>query len=72
MTPCQEVSIPAVGAQQSFKFKAFEGIFTERSVKYSRGDVKNIASAAGLDVVEGLTDSNGMFLDSIWRVPGAE
>ena len=56
------------GLNREFKFKAWEGIQTEQSFKYSTEDIKILAEENGFEVQESLYDSNKYFVDSVWRV----
>ena len=56
------------GLNREFQFKAWEGIQTEQSFKYSTEDIKILAEENGFEVQESLYDSNKYFVDSVWRV----
>ena len=56
------------GLNREFQFKAWEGIQTEQSFKYSTEDIKIMAEENGFEVQESLYDSNKYFVDSVWRV----
>lgn len=62
----QTVHIRSLGVKVSFE--AFESIFLERSMKFSRKDVRNLARESGFEIVSDFQDDEGFFLNSLWRV----
>lgn len=50
-----------------FEFTAWETIFTEVSQKYSPKMIGAFARGSGFSVTREFTDSNGNFVDSIWK-----
>lgn len=62
----QTVQIPAL--DKAFHFKAWEGMQTEHSYKYTMQEVEALAYNNGFEIVEHLFDSNQYFVDSIWKV----
>ena len=65
-TQNQEVYINAL--QKNFKFRAWEGIQTEQSYKYTIEEIKVLAKECGFEIVKNLYDSNKYFVDTIWKV----
>ncbi|SFB40983.1 L-histidine N(alpha)-methyltransferase [Algoriphagus aquimarinus] len=61
----QDVTIGALN--QTFKFEAFESIFTEISKKYSLSEISYLASLGGFEVKENFMDSEGYFADVLWE-----
>lgn len=61
----QEVTIGILN--QTFKFEAFEAIFTEISKKYSLSEISHLASLGGFLVQENFMDSEGYFSDVLWK-----
>lgn len=51
----------------SIELQAGEPIHTEISRKYSINEIKDLAEAAGFEVVENWMDSKNYFTDSLWR-----
>lgn len=51
-----------------FNFKAWEGIQTEQSFKYTIEEIQALAESSGFEVQKHLFDANKYFIDSIWRV----
>jgi dimethylhistidine N-methyltransferase len=62
----QIVQIPSL--DKEFHFKAWEGMQTEHSYKYTIQEVEALAHDNGFEIVEHLFDSNKFFVDSIWKV----
>jgi len=62
----QTVRLPAL--DKEFHFKAWEGMQTEHSYKYTMQEVETLAHNNGFEIVEHLFDSNQFFVDSIWKV----
>ena len=65
-TVAQKVTIGELG--KSFDFKPWEAMHMEYSYKYQQSDIEELASGAGFEIVEGYTDDNGYFIDSLWKV----
>lgn len=61
----QRVTIGALS--RTYDFEAWEAIDLEISQKYSRQDIESLASETGFTHESHLTDTNGYFVDSIWR-----
>ncbi|MHA7128763.1 L-histidine N(alpha)-methyltransferase [Algoriphagus namhaensis] len=61
----QEVFVSAL--DQSFKFRAYEPIFTEISKKYSLPEIAKLAKNAGFKSVDKFTDSENYFADVLWE-----
>jgi len=53
---------------KNFKFKAWEGIKTEQSYKYTIEEIKSLAEENGFKVIKSLYDPRKYFVDSIWEV----
>ena len=62
----QTVQIPAL--DKEFHFKAWEGMQTEHSYKYTVPEIEALAHNNGFEIVEHLFDSKQFFVDSIWKV----
>jgi dimethylhistidine N-methyltransferase len=62
----QEVFIEMIG--RSFSFREWEPIHTEYSYKFLPADIEKLAAETGFVVERMLYDSQGYFVDSIWRV----
>lgn len=62
----QEVYIADL--EKTFKFEAWEPIYMEVSKKYDLQEIAGLASETGFQVETNLTDSEGLFVDSIWKV----
>lgn len=62
----QQVEIPACG--RIYHFKKWEAVHTETSLKFFRDEITELARASGFTPVEEYTDSDGEFLDALWRV----
>ena len=62
----QTVQIPALG--KAFHFKAWEGMQTEHSYKYTMQEIEALAQDNGFEIVEHLFDAKKFFVDSIWKV----
>jgi dimethylhistidine N-methyltransferase len=62
----QTVQIPAL--DKEFHFRAWEGMQTEHSYKYTISEIEALAHNNGFEIVEHLFDSNQYFVDSIWKV----
>ncbi|MEL7161138.1 MAG: L-histidine N(alpha)-methyltransferase [Bacteroidota bacterium] len=54
---------------RTITFEPYEAISVEISQKYSRGDIRRLATEAGYEFLKNLEDSKGWFTDSLWRVP---
>jgi len=65
-TEDQTVQVPAL--KKEFHFKAWEGMQTEHSYKYTMPEIEALAGNNGFEIVEHLFDSNQFFVDSIWKV----
>jgi len=65
-TQNQTISINRLNRE--FKFKAWEGIKTEQSFKYTIEEIKTLAEENGFKIHKHLYDSNKYFVDSIWSV----
>ncbi len=65
-TEDQTVKMPALGKE--FHFKAWEGMQTEHSYKYTMPEIEALAQNNGFEIVEHLFDSKKFFVDSIWKV----
>lgn len=66
----QTVKIGAL--DKEFTFKAWEGIHTEYSYKYTQPEIETLAHDTGYEVVNHLYDSKRYFIDSIWKVNKVE
>ena len=62
----QTVQIPAL--DKEFHFKAWEGMQTEHSYKYTMQEIEALAQENGFEIVRHLFDSKQYFVDSIWKV----
>jgi L-histidine N-alpha-methyltransferase len=62
-TEDQKVNIGEV----TISFKKWEPIHTEISRKYDIDQIHTLAAKCGFEVAMDLTDSNGYFVDSVWR-----
>jgi len=62
----QTVRIPAL--DKEFHFKAWEGMQTEHSYKYTMQEIEALAQDHGFEIVKHLFDSNRYFVDSIWKI----
>ena len=62
----QVVRIPRLSKE--FHFKAWEGMQTEHSYKYTVSEIEALAQNNGFEIVEHLFDSKKYFVDSIWKV----
>ncbi len=62
----QTVQMPALGKE--FHFKAWEGMQTEHSYKYTMPEIEALAQDNGFEIVEHLFDSKLFFVDSSWKV----
>ena len=56
------------GLNKDFRFKAWEGMKTEQSFKYTIAEINSLAKETGFKVIKDLYDSNKYFVDSIWEV----
>ena len=65
-TQDQTVQIRAL--DKEFHFKAWEGMQTEHSYKYTIQEIEALARNNGFEIVEHLFDSKRYFVDSIWKV----
>lgn len=65
-TKKQTVKIGAL--DKEFEFKAWEGIHTEYSYKYTQEEIEILAKDTGYEVINHLYDSKRYFIDSVWRV----
>ncbi len=59
----QEVHIP--GAEEAFRFKAWETLHTEISQKYDDAMIADLAERSGLRIAAQFTDSKGYFSDVV-------
>ncbi|MEO0734550.1 MAG: L-histidine N(alpha)-methyltransferase [Bacteroidota bacterium] len=55
---------------RTITFEPYEAISVEISQKYSRGEIRALAVAAGYELLTNFEDSKGWFTDSLWQVPG--
>lgn len=62
----QTVRIKDLGME--FHFKPWEAIHMEYSYKYLISDIEDISSSTGFEIMENFKDSNGYFVDSLWKV----
>jgi uncharacterized SAM-dependent methyltransferase len=62
----QTVQIP--GLDKELHFKAWEGIQTEQSYKFTLREIEELALDNGFEIVEYLFDSRKYYVDPIWRV----
>lgn len=62
----QSVMIDSLG--KGFEFEAYEAIHTEFSHKFSRQDIRRLASSTDFEIAAEFLDSDGRFVDSLWRV----
>ena len=62
----QAVQIPAL--DKEFHFKAWEGMQTEHSYKYTVQEIEALAQDSGFEIVKHLFDSKQYFVDSIWKI----
>ena len=62
----QTVQIPEL--DKEFHFKAWEGIQTEQSYKFTLREIEELALDNGFEIVEYLFDSRKYYVDPIWRV----
>lgn len=62
----QAVQIPAL--DKEFHFKAWEGMQTEHSYKYTMQEIEALAQECGFEIVKHLFDSKKYFVDSIWKI----
>jgi len=62
----QTVRMPAL--DREFHFKAWEGMQTEHSYKYTMPEIEALAQNNGFEIVRHLFDSQKFFVDSIWKV----
>ena len=53
---------------RDFKFKAWEGMQTEQSYKFTIEEIKTLAEESGFNVIKDLYDSKKYFVDSLWEV----
>ena len=65
-TEDQTVRVSALNRE--FHFKAWEGMQTEYSYKYTMPEIEALAQNNGFEIVEHLFDSKKFFVDSIWKV----
>lgn len=65
----QNVTFEALN--KSFHFKEFETIHTESSQKYSLSDIENLARASKFKIINNFTDTNHLFVNSLWQVQDA-
>ena len=66
----QEVAVD--GLNTRFRFREWEPIHTEYSYKYLRSDIERLAAESGYVIREHFLDSDGSFVDSLWRVEKPE
>jgi len=62
----QTVQIPAL--DREFHFKAWEGMQTEHSYKYTMQEIEALAQDNGFELVEYLFDSKKYYVNPIWKV----
>ena len=62
----QVVQIPAL--DKEFHFKAWEGMQTEHSYKYTMQEIEALAQDNGFEIAKHLFDSKQYFVDSIWKI----
>lgn len=66
-TQAQQVQIGAL--KHAFSFKAWEGILTEYSYKYSFAEIERLAAATGFRLEQTYLDrQHNYFVDALWRV----
>jgi L-histidine N-alpha-methyltransferase len=65
-TVSQTVTIDELG--KSFELKPWEAMHMEYSYKYQQSDIEELASGSGFEIVNGYTDDQGYFIDSLWKV----
>lgn len=63
----QEQNVRVRSLAKSFKFKAFETIYTEQSQKYDEDMIKQLASESGFKVINNFYDQRRYFVDSLWQ-----
>lgn len=63
----QEQKVRIKSLEKSFRFKAFETIYTEQSQKYDEDMIKQLAYESGFEVVNNFYDERHYFVDSLWR-----
>lgn len=54
--------------EKDFNFNEYESIHLEYSFKYLREDIEFLAKETGFEILDNFTDSNGYFIDSLWKV----
>lgn len=54
--------------RQEVFFRAWEGMHVENSYKYDLADIERLAAGTGFTIERHLLDSQGYFVDSLWRV----
>ena len=64
----QDQTVRVTALNKEFHFKAWEGMQTEHSYKYTMSEIEALAQNNGFEIVEHLFDSNQFFVDSIWKV----
>ena len=61
----QTVNIRALG--KAFHFRAWEGIHTEFSYKYTPSEIRGLAKDTGYEVIGDFSDSKNYYIDSFWK-----
>ena len=61
----QTVNIRALG--RAFPFRAWEGIHTEFSYKYTPSEIRALAKDTGYEVIDDFSDSKNYYMDSFWK-----
>ena len=64
----QEVRISAI--DRTFRFRKWEPIRTEISLKFNRDEIAQLAARNSYDVDSVYTDANENFVDVLWMAPG--
>ncbi len=62
----QMVFIEALGKE--FSFETWEAVQTEHSYKYTQLEIESLAEKSGYQIVKNLFDTQGQFMDSVWKV----
>ena len=57
------------GQGPSFYFTKNEPVFMEVSQKYDQAEINQMAADAGFEPIKSFYDSNGFFVDTLWKVP---
>ncbi|BBM87598.1 L-histidine N(alpha)-methyltransferase [Candidatus Uabimicrobium amorphum] len=62
----QDVTIKSI--HKNFTLKAWEGIHTEYSYKYTFENIRELAHDTGFEISNIFEDSHGYFVDTLWKV----